>query len=294
MDNPTANVHAASQCFLFAIGATGPRFGVVGNFLATVAGISRSRQASAMFEADAVNVDRNPACILVVEDEDDLRETLLYNIAKEGYRTRQAHNGKMALEQALLLPKPDLILLDVLLPDLLGTDACKQLKREPQTREIPIVLLTACGEESDRIRGFEVGAEDYITKPFSVREVLLRVRGILRRTQRKTAKDEVLRHGEVQLSPAQHRVWVGDREINLSALEFKLLATLMRRQGRVQSRGTLLTDVWGMSAEIETRTIDVHIKRLRHQLGAAGANVETVRGVGYRLRASSVTDGDIT
>lgn len=223
--------------------------------------------------------------ILIVEDEQDLSTTLEYNLEREGYQTRAALNGEDAITLALKPPHPDLILLDLMLPDIPGTEVCRRLRSMPETRHIPVVMATAKGEEIDRVVGFEVGADDYVPKPFSVRELILRIRAVLRRTQTvepEPGKD--LTFGDLRVDPEAHQVWLGEMEIVLTALEFKLLTTLLTRKGRVQSRKQLLDDVWGIQADVSTRTVDTHVKRLRHKLGAAGEFIETLRGVGYRFR----------
>jgi two-component system phosphate regulon response regulator PhoB len=216
--------------------------------------------------------------ILIVEDEHDLLATLEYNLQREGFETRGAGTGEEALKLALKEPRPDLVLLDVMLPDMSGTEVCRRLKQSDATRDIPVVMVTARGEEIDRVVGFEVGADDYVVKPFSVRELLLRVRAILRRATTRVA--DVL-----TLDPVAHRCFVSGQEVQLTALEFRLLSTFLARRGRVQSREVLLSDVWGIDADITTRTVDTHVKRLREKLGVAGSYVETLRGVGYRFRA---------
>jgi two-component system phosphate regulon response regulator PhoB len=223
--------------------------------------------------------------ILVVEDEQDLATTLDYNLRREGYQTRVAATGGEALELAAAEPVPDLVILDLMLPDLSGTEVCRQLRSVERTRAVPVIMLTARGEEIDRVVGFEVGADDYVVKPFSVRELLLRIRAILRRAEPAPAGDGPTAFGILRLDPGGHRAWVDGEEIILTALEFKLLATFLARKGRVQSRETLLADVWGIQADVTTRTVDTHVKRLREKLGAAGGYVETIRGVGYRFRA---------
>jgi two-component system phosphate regulon response regulator PhoB len=224
--------------------------------------------------------------ILIVEDEPDLLSTLEYNLQREGFETRAATSAEQALKLAAKEPRPDLVLLDVMLPDLSGTEVCRRLKHSEALRHIPVIMVTARGEEIDRVVGFEVGADDYVVKPFSVRELLLRVRAVLRRAAR---TDEPLADatvfGRLALDPAAHRCRVDDDEVILTALEFRLLSTFLVRRGRVQSRDTLLSDVWGIEADITTRTVDTHVKRLREKLGAAGVYVETLRGVGYRFRA---------
>ena len=223
--------------------------------------------------------------ILIVEDELDLATTLEYNLEREGYRTRVANNGDDGLRYAQLAPLPDLILLDLMLPDISGTEICRQLKSAEHTRDIPIIMVTARSEEIDRVVGFEVGADDYVVKPYSIRELLLRVRAVLRRSRMAPDEEESpTRFGVLRVEPAAHRVFVDDVEITLTALEFKLLHVLLSRRGRVQSREQLLRDVWGITADITTRTVDTHVKRLRHKLGAASEYVETLRGVGYRFK----------
>ena len=223
------------------------------------------------------------ALILIVEDERDLAATLSYNLQREGYTTRLAANGAEAMRGAMLEPRPDLVLLDLMLPDMSGTEICRQLRASELTREIAIVMVTAKGAEIDRVVGFEVGADDYVVKPFSVRELLLRVRAVLRRRQKSDASRERLRFGELQLDEAAHQVWLGEEELSLTALEFRLLQTLLTRKGRVQTRDTLLEDVWNMDPGVTTRTVDKHVQRLRQKLGPAANYIETIRGVGYRF-----------
>lgn len=225
--------------------------------------------------------------ILIVEDEADLLQTLVYNLEREGYQTRTATNGTDALNEARAKPIPDLILLDLMLPDFPGTKVCRQLRSQDATREIPVVMCTAKGEEIDRVVGFEVGADDYVVKPYSVRELLLRVRAVLRRSHAHKEPDANTRYtfGRLEVDVVGHRIWVDSNEIRLTALEFRLLNTFYERRGRVQTRDVLLRDVWGYHADLTTRTVDTHIKRLREKLGEIGEYVETVRGVGYRFRA---------
>ena len=225
-----------------------------------------------------------PGMILIVDDERDLVSTLEYNLQREGYQTRSALTGQEALAQAALAPVPDLILLDLMLPDLPGTEVCRQLRGRAETKQIPVVMLTAKGEEIDRVVGFEVGADDYVTKPFSVRELLLRVRAVLRRMSASEEASEDLSFGNLRVDTSAHQVWWDGAELTLTALEFKLLTTLLGRKGRVQTRKQLLDDVWGIQADVSTRTVDTHVKRLRQKLGPAGDYIETLRGVGYRFR----------
>jgi two-component system phosphate regulon response regulator PhoB len=230
--------------------------------------------------------------ILIVDDERDIVDTLEYNLEREGYETRSALNAADALEHVRREPHPDLVILDLMLPDMSGTEVCRKIRQTPQTAGIPVLMLTAKGEELDRVVGFEVGADDYVAKPFSVRELTLRVRAILRRSQNEDSQNQEaddrrdeLEFGCVRVDVPGHRVWVEGEEVRLTALEFKLLTTFMRRKGRVQTREVLLSDVWDINADVMTRTVDTHVKRLREKLGAAGDYVETIRGVGYRFRS---------
>lgn len=223
--------------------------------------------------------------VLIVDDERDLRTLLDFNLASAGWRTAQAETGAEALARARSL-RPDVIVLDLNLPDVSGMDVCRLLRAEPETRDIPILMLTARGAEEDRIAGLEVGADDYLGKPFSVRELVLRVESVARRrpgTAAAPAHDR-LRAGSVELDLDAHICWVDGVELPLTLQEFRLLAYLIQGRGRVRSREELLADVWNASPELETRTVDTHVKRLRDKLGPAGDIIETVRGVGYRIR----------
>ncbi|MBN2498435.1 MAG: response regulator transcription factor [Deltaproteobacteria bacterium] len=224
--------------------------------------------------------------ILLVEDETDLVSTLEYNLKREGYQTRSALTGSAALDLLAKDPLPDLVLLDLMLPDMSGLDICRQVRSDGRTKKLPVLMLTAKGEEIDRVVGFELGADDYVVKPFSVRELLLRIRALLRRAHPESGpREEDLCFGPLRVDLPGHRVWLDDRELRLTALEFKLLTTLMERRGRVQSREVLLSDVWGIEAEVTTRTVDTHVKRLREKLGQAGSYIETMRGIGYRFKS---------
>ncbi len=225
------------------------------------------------------------ARVLVIEDEPDLQQVLEYNLRQEGHEVLQALHGSDGLRLARER-RPELILLDLMLPDLTGTDVCKSLKRDAATRGIPVLMLTAKGEEIDRVVGFELGAEDYVVKPFSVRELMLRIRAILRRAQPERPEEPLIEFGRLKIDRAGHRTWVDGERVELTALEFKLLLTLYDRGSRVQTRTVLLDDVWGIQADVETRTVDTNVKRLREKLGPAGDYVETVRGVGYRFAES--------
>ena len=220
--------------------------------------------------------------ILIVEDEADLRQVLSYNLKQAGYEVAAAARGdeglRIAREQA-----PDLVLLDLMLPDVSGTEVCRALKEDPKTHGVAVVMLTAKGEEIDRVVGLELGADDYVVKPFSVRELLLRIAAILRRSKEPQKEAASIEFGCLRIDRGAHRVWVEGRELELTALEFKLLVTLYERKNRVQTRDALLDTVWGIQADITTRTVDTHVKRLREKLGQARDYVETVRGVGYRF-----------
>jgi two-component system phosphate regulon response regulator PhoB len=220
--------------------------------------------------------------ILIVDDERDLLSLVDFNLRQAGFETLLASSGEQALAQ-VRRRVPDLVLLDVMLPDVSGTEICRQLKADPRTKHVPVVMLTARGEEVDRVVGFELGADDYVTKPFSVRELVLRVRAVLRRAPATGGERPPDRVGPIRLDVQAHRAFVEEQEILLTPLEFRLLAILMARAGRVQSRDQLLSDVWEMSSELETRTVDTHVKRLREKLGPARELLETVRGIGYRL-----------
>ncbi len=221
--------------------------------------------------------------ILVIEDEPDIRKTLEYNISQEGHTVLTAgslHDAEKILQSQSL----SLILLDLMLPDGSGLDFCRKLKTNSKTESIPVIILTAKDDEVDRVVGFELGADDYVTKPFSVRELILRIKAILKRGEVKKDIVEVERQfGDLKIDIDSHEVYVDEMQINLTALEFKLLNQLVETRGRVQSRDQLLTEVWGYSAEVTTRTVDTHIKRLRTKLGSMGKYVQTIRGVGYKF-----------
>lgn len=222
--------------------------------------------------------------ILVIEDEKDLADLVAFNLEKEGYRALLANDGVTGLEKARD-NSPDLILLDLMLPGMPGTEVCKLLKSSEKTARIPVIMLTAKGEEIDRVVGFEVGADDYVLKPFSTRELLLRVKAVLRRSEPETATGRVVNIGAVSINTDRHTVNVAGEAIELSAIEFKLLLTLAERQGRLQSREQLLRDVWGYNYAGDTRTVDTHLTRLRAKLGKEGDLIRTVRGFGYKLEA---------
>ncbi|MBI5480706.1 MAG: response regulator [Deltaproteobacteria bacterium] len=230
------------------------------------------------------------ARILVIEDEQDLQNVLAYNLRAAGHEVVAALRGQEGLRLARAR-RPEVVLLDLMLPDLPGTEVCKALKADPALRDVPVVMLTAKGEEVDRVVGFELGADDYVVKPFSVRELILRIQAVLRRAHPQPETVPTFAFGCLRVDAAAHRVWVEGDEVELTALEFRLLLTLYERRDRVQSRATLLDVVWGIEADITTRTVDTHVKRLREKLRAAGAYVETVRGVGYRFAGSPDEEG---
>jgi two-component system, OmpR family, phosphate regulon response regulator PhoB len=220
--------------------------------------------------------------VLIVDDERDLAELIDFNLQAAGFSTRVAATGEAALAAASE-QTPQLVLLDLMLPDISGTEVCRQLRTNVLTRDVLIVMLTAKGEEADRVRGFEVGADDYVTKPFSVRELVLRIKAVLRRAVPAQEGTAPLALGPLKLDVGTHRFYVEGKEVLLTALEFRLLEYMMTRLGRVQTREQLLEEVWGLSSSLETRTIDTHVMRLRDKLGAARSYLETVRGVGYRI-----------
>lgn len=221
--------------------------------------------------------------ILVVDDEPDTVELIEYNLRNAGFEVLVAYNGVEALQRARR-EQPDLIVLDLMLPEIEGLEVCKTLRRDPMTSEIPIVMCTARASEIDRIVGLEVGADDYLTKPFSPRELVLRVKNLLKRIQPFGVRGERICVEGLLIDLPRHRVEVEAHPVELTATEFKLLAVLAQRMGRVQTREVLLRDVWGYENWVDTRTVDTHIRRLREKLGPAAKWIETIRGVGYRFR----------
>ncbi|MFT7520064.1 MAG: two-component system phosphate regulon response regulator PhoB [Kiritimatiellia bacterium] len=230
--------------------------------------------------------------ILIVDDEPDLRDLVEINLRREGFETITASSGFQALQLAQT-KHPSMVILDMMLPDLSGTEVCRRLRADAATMHVPIIILSARGEEIDRVVGFEVGADDYVVKAhMSTRELVLRVRAVLRRRKGSVVvadNDEGHKRvvfGDLVIDEDAHRVWVAGEEIGLTATEFRLLTSLATRAGRVQTRGALLQDVWDMPPDLNTRTVDTHIKRLREKLCSAAMFVETVRGVGYRFNAN--------
>ena len=232
-------------------------------------------------ELNALFMETGPGRkILIIEDESDVADLLEIGLRKAGFKTEAATNGATGLQKARD-DRPDFIILDLMLPKMSGLEVCRILKGDTATSHIPILMLTAKAEEIDRIVGLEFGADDYVTKPFSPREVTLRIQAILRRGEKQV---ETLQAGPIVIDPGRHQVRVNGRPVHLTSLEFKLLRTLIQRLGRVQDRDKLLNDVWGYESVIDTRTVDTHVRRLREKLGKAGTAIETVRGFGYRLR----------
>jgi two-component system, OmpR family, phosphate regulon response regulator PhoB len=224
--------------------------------------------------------------ILVVDDEPDITALVAYHLAKAGFRVSTAANGPDALKAARE-ERPDIVILDLMLPGVSGYDVLAELRKREETREVGVILLTARREETDRIRGLSLGADDYLTKPFSPQELSLRVSGLLRRlASPAVSAGSTLAAGPVSIDRSAHRATVDGEELDLTATEYKLLLTLIERRGRVQSRPQLLETVWEAHPEIQTRTVDMHVQRLRSKLGDAGKLIETVRGFGYRFKSN--------
>ena len=223
--------------------------------------------------------------ILVVDDEPDITALVAYHLAKAGYRVSTASNGTEALKTATE-QRPDVVVLDLMLPGLSGLDVLQALRKQETTREVGVIMLTARREEADRIRGLSLGADDYLTKPFSPNELTLRVSAILRRlSSAAVSSGSTVAAGTIEIDRSAHRVTVEGNELQLTATEYKLLMTLVERQGRVQTRPQLLEIVWDAQPDIQTRTVDMHVQRLRTKLGGAGDLIETVRGFGYRFKS---------
>lgn len=220
--------------------------------------------------------------ISIVEDEPDLKDTLTYNFENEGFIVEAFSNGESFID-SLNKNKPNIVILDLMLPKMSGLDICRTLKSNENYNDISILMLTAKSEEIDRIIGFELGADDYVTKPFSVRELILRVKVLLKKEADNLSNNQLIEFGPISMNVDAHELIVDGKNILLTALEFKLLKHLLKRKGRVQTRDQLLGDVWGYSSEVTTRTVDTHIKRLREKLGKPGDLIQTIRGVGYRF-----------
>ena len=224
--------------------------------------------------------------ILIVEDEKDLLDTLEYNFKHAGYKVSTTTEGNKAISFATGKNNPDLIILDLMLPDVSGLDVCKKIKNNPVSEKTPILMLTAKGEEVDRILGFELGADDYLVKPFSLRELTLRVAALLKRNV-PVESNENIKLGDLNIDLSAHRVFIETSEVTLTAKEFDLLVHFARHNGRVQTRDYLLEQIWGYSSDVTTRTVDTHIKRLRSKIGSFGTYIETVRSIGYRFNYNS-------
>lgn len=222
--------------------------------------------------------------VLVVDDESDIVALVAYHLAKSGYKVSTATSGAEALERTRQ-EHPALIVLDLMLPDMSGFDVLSSIRSEEPIADTPVLMLTARREEPDRIRGLSLGADDYLTKPFSPQELILRVNAILRRTNARGRSESVIRVGPLRIDRDAHTVSVGDEIVDLTPTEYKLLLLLVERKGRVQARAHLLESVWDAAPDIQTRTVDMHVQRLRTKLGAAGDLIETVRGFGYRIPA---------
>ena len=228
-------------------------------------------------------------CVLIIEDEPDIRKTIDYNLSKESFKVVQAESIAEG-EKALAAKKIDVVILDLMLPDGSGLTLCRDIKSEAKTKHIPVIILTAKTEEVDRVVGFELGADDYVTKPFSVRELILRVKAILKRgisSSQQENDNSNIEAGDLRMNLDAHQVFISDEEIALTSLEFRLLKHLLDRRGRVQTRDQLLEEVWGYSSDVTTRTVDTHIKRLREKLLGVGNCIQTIRGVGYRFARSA-------
>jgi two-component system alkaline phosphatase synthesis response regulator PhoP len=228
--------------------------------------------------------------VIIVEDDDDIADSIRYNLEKEGYRTRVAGTGEEALNLILDMP-PSLVLLDLNLPHMNGFELCRRLRSEPSTAGVPILMLTARSGESDKVLGLNLGADDYITKPFSMRELVARVNAVLRRAKGIEASRPSYDDGVLSIDPATFSVRCEEREVRLTRKEFALLSELARNAGRVMGRETLLDRVWGLSYFGDSRTLDVHIRRLRQKLGNASL-IETITGIGYRLRTPRSRQGE--
>ena len=218
--------------------------------------------------------------VLIVDDDPDILRLVSYNLKQAGFEAITADTGRKALETIQRRP-PDLVILDLMLPDVDGMEVCRTLRGHESSRLIPIIMLTARGEEIDRVVGFELGADDYVMKPFSPRELALRGKSILRRTH--ADRTEMLRLGKIQLYPERRQCFVGKDQIALTVKEFDLLYELMHARGNVLTRENLMDQVWGYHGEATSRTLDTHVRRLREKLGSEGVYVETVRGVGFRM-----------
>ena len=224
--------------------------------------------------------------ILVIEDEEDLNQTLSFNLENEGYKVTSALKGSEALEILENASPPDLVILDLMLPDMSGLDICRHIRSKDNLKNISVIIVTAKGEEVDRVVGFELGADDYIVKPYSVRELMLRIQAQLRRNEpsevtAENLEEDNLTFKDLLIDNSKHKVFLSDKKISLTAKEYTLLKYLLTKADKVQTRDILLDKVWGYDNSVTTRTVDTHVKRLRSKLGKYGKNIETIRGVGY-------------
>jgi two-component system phosphate regulon response regulator PhoB len=224
--------------------------------------------------------------VLIVDDDPDIVRLVSYNLTHAGYEVQTASTGRKALELVQKQP-PDLIILDLMLPELDGTEVCRTLRQQIPSRRIPILMLTARGEEIDRVVGFELGADDYVSKPFSPRELVLRIKSILRRVGKE--RTDVMHAGRIQVLPERRQCFIGNELVALTAKEFDLLQELIKARGDVLTRDVLMDRVWGYHGDATSRTLDTHVRRLREKLGNDGNCVETVRGVGYRIADTVVS-----
>jgi len=234
--------------------------------------------------------EAKPKRILVVDDESDVTDLVAYHLKSKGFQVQAINdpNGSIGAARTFV---PDLVILDVMMPDLNGIQICRMLRADPKLKKVPVIFLTAKAEENDRIQGLELGADDYICKPFSTKELVLRVQSIIRRLSEAVPEEpKRLQVGQIVIEIDRHEAFVFGRKIELTATEFKLLRLLMERRGRVQTREHLLINVWNYETEIETRTVDTHVRRLREKLGPEADWIETIRGVGYRMAERKAVD----
>ena len=226
--------------------------------------------------------------ILLVEDEPDLLQTLSFNFENEGYKVSKAINGEKALKLLEENNSIGLVVLDLMLPDISGLDICRHIRSSDNLKDILVIMVTAKGEEVDRVVGFEIGADDYVVKPYSVRELMLRVGGLLKRSSKKKdeSNDEVQIYENLKIDTNKHKVYIADKKISLTSKEFKLLQHLLLKADKVQTRDNLLEKVWGYNNDVTTRTVDTHVKRLRSKIGKYGDRIETIRGEGYLFNKS--------
>jgi DNA-binding response OmpR family regulator len=254
--------------------------------LSNLAGARRSAAEQTSEDNDVLTRDERAARVFVVEDEQDLQDLLRYNLSREGYVVRTASTGEEALQQIRGEP-PDLVLLDLMLPGMDGLEVCRLLKSKPQTQAVPVIMLTAKGEESDVVAGLELGADDYITKPFSPRVLMARVKAVLRRGSEDESvrgPDGVIRIRTMTIDPTRHEVRVGAEVIDLTATEFRLLSLIAGKPGRVFTREQIIESIHDGYAAVTDRSVDVQVVALRRKLGPMGKDIQTVRGVGYRFK----------